>query len=107
MRERAQAALPGPWLTGRSASHLADSVIFGQSRDWPGHIVQVADADYGHNQVADTDYIASMHPGVALAVADWLDAYAERFALWKGPHVSAELRHALKVARAYLTAGES
>jgi hypothetical protein len=46
-------------------------------------------------------------PAVAAALADWLDAYAERFAVWRGPHVRAELERALAVARAILGAGES
>jgi hypothetical protein len=52
-------------------------------------------------------YIASMHPGVALAVAGWLEVYAERFAGWTGPHISAELGSALAVARAYLGSKET
>ncbi|MFJ2780254.1 hypothetical protein [Kitasatospora sp. NPDC087315] len=35
-------------------------------------------------------------------VSEWLDAYAARFVTWRGPHISAELGHALAVARAVL-----
>ncbi|MFB7908146.1 hypothetical protein ACFC1T_17075 [Kitasatospora sp. NPDC056076] len=35
-------------------------------------------------------------------LAAWLDVYAERFKIWRGPHVSAELGHALDVAYAVL-----
>jgi hypothetical protein len=48
----------------------------------------------------DLDYIASWHPGVTLAVADWLDEVADdRHACLDGWVVSA----ALRIARAYLT----
>lgn len=48
-------------------------------------------------------HIAGMHPGVALAVADWLDAAADQAAMLEAQHawMSPE-SHALKVARAYL-----
>lgn len=60
----------------------------------------------GHEQA---EYIASMHPGVALAVADWLEAEADRAAEIDGfedsaayPLMLAGFRHSLAVARAYL-----
>ena len=46
----------------------------------------------------DADYIAGMHPPVALAVADWLDRFSDRSYCY-GP---AEFDHALAIARAYL-----
>ena len=91
MRERATLVPPPPW-------HLIGCQV---NTDDPGNVI----AQSGLPDRAQ--YIASMHPGVALAVADWLDVYAERFASWKGPHISAELDHALRAARAYLNAGES
>jgi len=46
----------------------------------------------------DLDYIAGMHPGVALAVADWLDKFADPVYCY-GP---VEYDAALRIARAYL-----
>jgi Family of unknown function (DUF6221) len=63
----AKAALAGPWMTGRIAAHLADNVIYGQSRDWPGHIVQVANVDYGHNREPDAAHIVRNDPQRVLA----------------------------------------
>ena len=77
-------------------------------------------APYGHEQYcgvegpvvtggeADMRHIASWHPAVALAVADWLDAVAEAWPISEpdyGLSVRAEAvghRQALAVARAYL-----
>jgi hypothetical protein len=47
-------------------------------------------------------YIASWHPGVALAVADWLDAEAERAEQSVRPQLHSLSPGALAVARAYL-----
>jgi hypothetical protein len=86
MRERANAATPGPWLNRRGPRE---------------HVVR---ADGG--SVADTvwredrRHIASWHPVVALAVADWLDEAAESWRL--GTDLSLE---ALAVAQAYLGEG--
>lgn len=57
----------------------------------------------GHSEDhADAQYVASMHPQVALAVADWLDRFADPVYCY-GP---AEFDHALAIARAYLGTGE-
>jgi len=62
----AVAALDGPWMTGRAQEHLSDDVIYGQSRDWPGHIVQVCNLDYGHNSEADAEHIVRHDPARVL-----------------------------------------
>ncbi|MFJ7281050.1 hypothetical protein [Kitasatospora sp. NPDC098663] len=36
-------------------------------------------------------------------LAKWLDVYAERFEIRRGPHISAKLSHALAVAREVLS----
>ena len=86
MRERAEAARPDhPWYDrGDIAEGMA---AFTDSGDEP-HI--------------DAEHIASWHPAVALAVADWLDETAKDLdaLMTYGGHVPA-----LVVARAYL--GES
>ena len=48
-----------------------------------------------------SEHIASWHPTVALAVADWLDAYAERLEVL-GHAIGSNHGQALAVARAYL-----
>ena len=96
MRERANAATPGPWSNRRG----------------PGeHVVR---ADGG--SVADTvwredrRHIASWHPVVTLAVADWLDAdvaKVERHRLaitFGGAPMFPPDPHAVAIARAYLGA---
>lgn len=89
MRERAEAATPGPWANRRG----------------PGeHVVRTDSgaplANTGTR--ADRRHIASWHPVVALTVADWLDTQAYNFDVTPDvPSANA----ALIVARAYL--GES
>lgn len=119
MRERAEAATPGPWWgEGVWWEHWTDPEgrqchtpfpIVGHGSTGADVIARVASTD------EDRHYIASWHPAVALAVADWLDtAGADIWAhgplcecgtgcdacddnLWE-PHA----RDALAVARAYL-----
>ncbi len=87
MRERAEAATRGPW------------VVDGYGKDgWQvnGDGTVFADCHVFQN---DADHIASWHPAVALAVADWLEADAtviERHGL------DVTVSKAYAVARAYL-----
>jgi hypothetical protein len=60
MRERAQGAVSAPWTWFVTVDRRW-AVVTGQA-----HVAQCADDD-------DADYIASWHPAVALAVADWLE----------------------------------
>lgn len=70
MRERANAVGEGPW----ESYPLPDA---GPNR-WTMTGVGVAGDDMGHRTETmfrpDAEHIASWHPAVALAVADWLDA---------------------------------
>ena len=67
MRERAEAATPGPWHVDgyfdiRSPGNWLDaSFILGED---------------ANPEPGDVKHIASWHPAVALAVADWLDSVA-------------------------------
>ena len=95
MRERAEAASllspppwyvvpaegmpPVPWVKSAKCHVIA-----------PGYLV-------------DCEHIAGMHPGVALAVADWLDRFGDKMYCY-GP---AEFDHALAIARAFLGTGEN
>lgn len=99
MRKRAEAAMPGPWeQTGVMGSEYNDVV------DCPGAASIVADTDTSDE---NAEHIASWHPDVALAVADWLEATAREFDALGDPDLS---RHpldgrrtaAVAVARAYL-----
>jgi hypothetical protein len=89
MRERAEAATPGPWFTGRS--HDDDATPFVRK---PGWWVVASRTDDG-----DARHIASWSPVAALAVADWLDHEAEMHE-WEY-----DTTHALSVAHAYLHGG--
>lgn len=75
LRERAGFATPGPWefqpwsTYALPSGDYAESILMSAhafdgeiTRDLPDH---------------DGDYIATMHPGVALAIAAWLEATAE------------------------------
>lgn len=100
MRERAEAACPGRWVA------LVDGVYVGPEWDdngWLSYDAQVVE-DYENQRAEpapDMEHIASWHPAVALAVADWLAAVANDqnvdFDLVNGEGFSA-----LAVARAYL-----
>lgn len=97
MRSRAEAASTGPYI---AAEQVHDQ--------WYG--LQTPFAAIGNVfDCHDAAHIASWHPAVALAVADWLDDAAENVAL--SPALGFDMRihiatnYALAVARAYL--GES
>ena len=105
MRRRAEAATPGPWESsvwdsGLSYRALNASVITSLMGD------SVANADYDgyaegpHGaEGADAAHIASWHPLVALAVADWLDHEAD---LCESSSWYPDTGESLAVARAYL-----
>lgn len=90
LRERAKAAKPGPWVAADEHGDLGPDAFPAwcvcQMR--PGHehmsptegyVTDVAQT-FSDSQAVDHDatFIATMHPGVALALADWLDYTAER-----------------------------
>ena len=89
LRERAEAATPGPWEAdgGEISQHWS------RPEPWqPVASGEVACMAYcyggsarGIDRDEDAAYIAMMHPPVALALADWLDvAGADEWA--HGPH---------------------
>ena len=98
MRERAEAAdkdtfSRSPW----------SATIFDDGRAWlkPAHISM-------HGYPNTAEHIASWHPAVALAAADWLEASAEAWEI-SDPNYATSLRaaavghrQALVFARAYL-----
>ena len=82
MRERAEAATPGPWSIVPGASNVwrfpdegtPTLVVNGVGGNVPARSRREA-------RMTDAEHIASWHPAVALAVADWLDSHAEIHAL--------------------------
>lgn len=94
MRERAAAAVPGPWRIDNEihaeAIYSANGTDVVSGGRWGGEASVF-------NDTADAIHIASWHPAVALAVADWLDRSAQ---CWGATEY---LDHqALTVASAYL-----
>lgn len=112
MRERAEAATPGPWRT----SHARQTHVWAD-RDPAGfdafHVAHCCDALGRDADAGDAEHIASWHPDVALAVADWLESAwmdwvreesslgARSVRSMSGASNDADPR-ALAVARAYL-----
>lgn len=97
MRERAEGATSGPW-------GVATTTEMGYAIHRGEHDTVALFADR-----PNAAHIASWHPLVALAVADWLDAEAESheseaFAEWSGVTDCCRMPQALAVARAYLGA---
>lgn len=109
MRERAEAATPGPWHVVASGMGIRTPTpaAYRFIRDDREHTVAEAwDSMTGREDAA---HIASWHPAVALAVANWLDEQAGcleedattfRFATPESRE--AMYADALAVARAYL-----
>ena len=96
MREQAEAATPGPWVVDLPDIHRAE-----HPGEW------VADAGDGSRCVVNSEHIASWHPAVALAVADWLDYEAGEIGPVKTPDGRQVTYihgnpYAFTVARAYL-----
>lgn len=82
MRERAEVATPGPWAATRlvrRGGYLATVVHDRSGANEHGRFV-LADGDR-EARMEDAAHIASWHPAVGLAVADWLDAAAEDAAM--------------------------
>ena len=96
MRRRAEAATPGPWERDGHAIH-ADR----EEWDRGGGKQAIARMFMPHRAPrmdANAEHIASWHPAVALAVADWLEQVAE-----DGPFLTAQVKDkAATVASAYM-----
>ena len=69
LRERAEAATPGPWLTHDEDGDPYIAPPATGALLITAHPLEVARANAA--------YIATMHPGVGLALADWLEAQAD------------------------------
>ena len=81
LRERAEAATPGPWQHGEDWAAISadsDSVVHAYyQRPCEACGNDIYDEASVAVSVMDAAYIATMHPGVGLALADWLDAEAD------------------------------
>lgn len=97
LRWRASFATPGPWETFRRGDPDGP---FGVTAEESGDI----DPDIfdGAPRRGDATYIATMHPGVALALADWLDAEAQDRSHDPSEHDGSPSGYALRVADAVL-----
>jgi hypothetical protein len=78
LRERANAATPGPWAMGTTGIECGDHwhVLAFESMQAVCHI-RSDDGDNEDQRPRDAGYIATMHPGVGLALADLLDQIAK------------------------------
>ncbi len=101
MRERAQAATPGPWVARHHPGLLVGYAQGPSPRDENGfsqeHMGRVLPGYGGTVYPWDAAHIASWHPAVALAVADWLEVTARDVGT-----SSLSFHSAIAVARAYL-----
>lgn len=101
MRERAEASSPSPWVQTVWPKEVPGvySQAIEDTHEFDPEIARTLDKP-------DAEHIASWHPAVALAVADWLDAEAgteERLsALAHRDSVGSIRDEAIAVARAYL-----
>lgn len=94
MRERAEAATPGTWMPDPDEEVGTAEVII---EEYECHEVARISCDFG----TDAAHIASWHPAVALAVADWLEVVAGYGEPQPG-HGTRNFDAALVAARAYL-----
>ncbi len=95
MRQRAQAATPGPWHIGNAVNPTTPCNI----HTFPG-AQPIAD-DVGW---LDAEHIAAMHPDVAALIADWLAFEALRLDETAADAAADESRgiYALDISRTYL-----
>ena len=108
MRERAEAATPGPWRVGAEGSEGSRvNPATGDKREdshWIASVNGRVQPEDGRN----AEHIASWHPAIALAVADLIDELlrslsvfgepADDDPLWQKPTASTVVR----LSRAYL-----
>lgn len=99
MRERAEAATPGPWTVKPHGARHDCMTVRGVGDE---HVAY-------YTGTPDAAHIAAMHPAVALAVADWLDAASAKAEAVEASGLTfggVEGKPALAVARAYLGEAE-
>ena len=113
LRERAEAATSGPWRWDQYRDDLPYLVGRGGDPATYAYDTEVIEANHAGQcgcrsacylglevAHADRDYIATMHPGVGLALADWLDIAARR--LDEGLGYPGDYERPLTIARLIL-----
>ena len=106
-RETAEAAPRGPYTFKSTPGYhqpiyADDGDVIGTTRPWAGGLHE--DTDVGTAEQTGA-HIALWHPGVALAVADWLESWDGIDLNPSGP-LPADYEHAVNVARALLNEPE-
>lgn len=100
MRERAQDATPSPWTPWGDRSAPYNGPLDPPPPDY-WRISQPDELAHIDTETeADAEHVASWHPDVALAVANWLDGEATLIDYAGDPGAASPA--ALAVARAYL-----
>ena len=104
MRERAEAATPGPWRVaaeGSEGSRIAPDS--GDKRE-RSRFVGIMNGRVQPEDGRNATHAASWHPAVALAVARWLEAESceVEISLGDGITIGGPSLEAVNVARAYL-----
>jgi hypothetical protein len=98
MRQRAEAASPGPWQEMCMGSEGCSVLNDGRLRDRK-HVSFSGRKEWKADH-ADAEHVAGMDPFVALAVAGWLDTFEGR--LCDQDFAVPDWNAALAIARAYL-----
>lgn len=98
LRERAQAATPGPWgvIDEVDGIRAGQPVVVSATKSgdrYARRVVSVGQTrPHVQPAIPNVAYIATMHPGVGLALADWLDRVATHTGRYTGVMVDDALR---------------
>ncbi len=109
LRERAEAATPGPWEhtehgPGGSFAGCGQVITWGEGVE-AGDIAGPSGDLFprgGYSPREDMAYIATVHPGVGLALAQLLDEHADSVEEDGGQVVTSSVDQAVKLARLIL-----
>ncbi len=105
MRERAEDARAGRWVTWQSELNPDAFCVGAEWESGKRHVATVRGSQPEGNAI-NAAHIAGMQPVVALVIADWLDSHAGDLQMSMGQLSSCDspgdTEHALMLARAYL-----
>ena len=98
LRRTAEQATPGPWAPADGSIPYGHRVGTADQTDWVAWTGAITE----ERSEADAAHIATMHPGVSNALADWLDLFAATEFDPEADVMETDRRHecALAVARA-------
>lgn len=104
MRDRAQAATPGPWKAhGQHGDWYVSSPAFGQVSTGINEEPSLPEFLMIERDRRDAEYIASMHPLLGMALTEWLEAAAALIDAQVFPEREPEMeKYPLAVARIIL-----